>query len=279
MKFTSFKLSIISFNAMSVFNFDSLHGLLISRHIRKRQDKIAEVLLEKNPDIIALQEIHTYYILSALKKKLNYPYVAYKKLLYGPKGGLVVFSKHPFESIEYVDFKQRGSFFNSSFIARVIRNGILVCKLKGFPLTVLNAHATPNLDHDDSEQNRFIKYIESQLEQIAGLTNEIVNQNQNIIVAGDLNVAKASSAYRKFVEISKLKDIFEKFDTPTQHQEYLPRHKKVKRIDYIFTKDNDLHVKVLSTEQLFAEKYNLTQGNKQYLSDHIGLWAKLFFNN
>ena len=261
---------------MSVFNFDSLHGLLISRHIKKRQEKIIDILLEKNPDFIALQEIHTYYILSLYKNKLNYPHVAYKKFIYGPRGGLVIFSKHPFEETEYVNFQRRGSFLNSSFIARVIRNGILVCKLRNYPLTILNTHATPNLDHDDSVNNRFVKYIESQLEQIAMLSNKITNSNQKILVAGDFNVAKNSVAYKKFLELSELTDVFKNYDTPTQHQEYLPMNKSVKRIDYIFSKDKYADVKVVSTNELFTKKYKLAK-NTQYLSDHIGLHAEMIF--
>ncbi len=36
--------SIISFNAMGLFNFDSLHGMLISRNILTRLAKTAEIL-------------------------------------------------------------------------------------------------------------------------------------------------------------------------------------------------------------------------------------------
>ena len=264
---------------MSVFNFDSLHGLIISWNIKKRQEKIAQILLEKNADIIALQEIHTYFVLSLLKKRLNYPHVAYKKFVYGPRGGLVVFSKHPFVAVDYINFKRRGSLLNSSFIARVIRNGILVCKMEDYPLTILNTHATPNLDHDDSESNRFVKYIESQLEQIAKLSNMITEKGQKILIAGDFNVAKDSFAYKKFLQISGLKDVFAKYDTPTQHQEYLPKNKIVKRIDYIFTGGSQKDARVVSVAQVFTDKYHLTDDLTQYLSDHVGLHAKLKFGS
>ena len=269
--------TLISFNTMSVFSFDSIHGFLESWNPIARQKKISEILKSENPDIITLQEVHTYFVLNILKKKLNYPYVSYKRYLYGPKGGLVTFSKFPIERLTYIDYKKRGSFLNSSFIAHVIRNGVLACQLKDLSLFILNAHATPNLDHDDSKNNRFIKYIEAQLEQISDLVNKMCKKNTNVVLAGDLNVAKNSYSYNNFLKTSKLDDVFGNFNAPTQHQEYLPKNKKVRRIDYIFARSLDSKPKILSKEHLFSEKYILENGRKCYLSDHIGLKATISF--
>lgn len=272
-----FSLTLISFNTMSAFSFDSIHGFLQSWNPIARQKKIAMILKNENPDVITLQEVHTYYVLNILKEKLDFPHVAYRRYIYGPRGGLVTFSKYPIEKVEYINFKKRGSFFNSSFIAHIIKNGILICKLKDIPLVILNVHATPNLDHDDSKNNRFIKYIEAQLEQIAGLTKEILRKKENIVLAGDLNVAKNSYSYNNFVKISGLKDIFDDFDTPTQHQEYLQKNKKVKRIDYIFLSDTQTKINIYSKKHLFTEKYILNNKRKSYLSDHVGLRTSIEF--
>ncbi len=278
MKFTSFPVSIVSFNAMSVFSFDSIHGFISSFRPIRRQQIIAETLLRENADLITLQEIHTYFVLNIYKRKLNYPHVAYKRYIYGPRGGLVIFSKLPIEKTNYLNFSKRGSMFNSSFIAKIIRNGALICKLKNTPLTVLNVHATPNLDHADYEHNRFIKFIDAQLTQIADFMNDIKRKKEAVIIGGDLNVAKDSSTYKKFLKNSELLDVFAKDDFPTQHQEYLPGYKKVDRIDYVFMKDFKNTAKVKSTDYLFQKKVELSKGKNRYLSDHIGLKAKLIFN-
>lgn len=266
-----FQFTLISFNTMSVFSFDSIHGFIQSWNPIARQKKIAQILKSENPDIITLQEVHTYYVLNLFRKKLNYPFVAYKKYIYGPRGGLVTFSKYPIEQTDYINFKKRGNLSNSSFIAHVIKNGVLVVRLKDTPITILNVHATPNLDHDDSKNNRFIKYIEAQLEQIAGLVKDLVSKDQNIILAGDLNVAKNSYSYENFVSTSGMIDVFEDFDTPTQHQEYLQKNKHVKRIDYVFIKDTSAKMNIISKQHLFTEKFVLENNKKRYLSDHIGL--------
>ena len=114
MKFTSKSLSLISFNTMGLFNFDSFKGFFSSINLVKRQNKIVEVLAKQNADIIALQEVHTYAFLKKLRSKLtSHKYVAYKHLFYGPRGSLVIFSKLPLEQIKYVDFQDRGALFNS----------------------------------------------------------------------------------------------------------------------------------------------------------------------
>jgi len=263
---------------MSAFSFDTLKGFFASREINQRQEKIADILASADADIVALQEIHTYFVLKLLRSKLtSYPHVIYKKFLYGPKGGLVTFSKLPLEEVKYTNFQKRGSLFNTSFIARVTRNGILSCKLKTLPIYVLNTHASPNLDHDHSENNRFVKYIVTQLNQIAKFTNQLSSNKQAVIVAGDLNTGKDSDSYKNFIKKANLTDVFSKFSYPTQHQEFLPKNKTVKCIDYIFVGSDNAKINVLRTSYLFTKKYLLKKGKLRYLSDHIGLKADFNF--
>lgn len=275
----NFNIKLISFNAMSAFSFDSLHGFISSINVFERQKKIAEILKEQNPDIITLQEVHTYPILKLLKSRLtSYPFVAYKRYIYGPRGGLVTFSKLPIVGVEYIDFKKRGSFLNSSFIAHIIKNGVLTCKISDSNLIILNTHITPNLDHDYSKRNRFIKYIDAQLKQISEVVNELADRKMSVIAAGDFNVAKNSASYKKFLQSSKLHDAFSNYQSPTQHQEFLPKHKLVRRIDYVFMRTATSGCKINSIQQLFTEKFILKKSKLRYLSDHIGLEANLSFD-
>jgi endonuclease/exonuclease/phosphatase family metal-dependent hydrolase len=267
------QLSIISFNAMGLYSFDSLHGFLISQNIIQRQTKIAEVLEKTNADIIALQEVHTYSVLKLLRTHLSdYPYIAYKKYLYGPRGGLVVLSKLPFEKVQYINFKKRGSFFNASFVGYIIQNGILICKLKNYALSILNTHVSPNMDHDWSENNRYCIYIDAQTQHIAEVLQK---RSSQAVIAGDFNMAKDSYLYKKFLRLSQARDVFSEFDFPTQHQEFVPEDKKVKRIDYIFTFPATSSFKTVKTTHLFKGKQSFPDGSKSFLSDHVGLYTKL----
>ncbi len=276
MKFTTLKLTLICFNTMGAFSFDSLHGFWDSINFIKRQKKIAEILEKEDVDLIFLQEVHTYSFLNILRKQLTkYPYVIYKKYLYGPKGGLVMFSKHKVEKTEYIDFEIRGSLTNTSFIAHIIRNGALVCKLKNYPVYILNAHITPNLDHDYSMKNRFSKYNSAQLAQLSEIINNHSKKKRDLIAAGDFNTAKDSLIYKDFIKNAKLEDLFKRLHTPTQHQSFLPKHKKVKRIDYIFLRMNTGKIKIQNTIEIFNKKEILGNNKKRFLSDHIGLKTKI----
>jgi len=248
----------------------------MSKDVMKRLPETAKVLSEQDVDIIALQEVHTYLILNLLRKKLSaYPYVLYKKYIYGPRGGLVIFSKLPVENFQYINFEQRGAFTNSSLVAHIIKNGVLMCKLKNSPLYILNTHLTPNLDFNWTEKNRFYNFLNSQLEQIASIVNTLISNKYNVVVAGDFNTSKDSNLYKHFLSKSNLIDIFEKFNSPTLHQVYLAKNKKAKRIDYIFLRAVNSKPEIKMKEHIFTKKYSLGNGKMRYLSDHLGLKTEI----
>lgn len=266
-------ISLISFNAMSAFNFNTIKGFLLSMDIARRLPETIKILKQQNAEIIALQEIHTYLVLNFFKKKLTeYPYIAYKKYLYGPRGGLVIFSKTPLNDIEYFDFKKRGAYTNSSFVAHLIKNGVLSCRIDNQPLYLLNTHLTPNLDFNWTEKNRFYNYINAQLHQITELVKQIVSDGNKVIIAGDFNTSKDSMLYKRFLSNSNLIDVFAESDFPTLHQDYLAKNKAARRIDYIFLTDG----KVIKKDHLFTKRVILGNGKLRYLSDHIGLRADLY---
>ncbi len=268
------EISVISLNTLGSFNFDTIHGLITSRKIKHRYSKLAEGIRELNADVILLQEVHTYWLLKFLKQEFReYKHVVYQKFVYGPKGGLVIFSKIPFELHQYVDFKKRGTFVNKSFIAHVIRNGVLIAKSTHLPIYILNTHLTPNPDFDWRMENRYCKYILAQLEQIAIIINRLSAKGQGILAGGDFNTAKDSELYKRFIKLTKLVDVFAEHKTPTFHQEYLSKKKKTKRIDYIFISNGNRKLSILSKQNIFKNKIKLEDGTKMYLTDHIGLKA------
>lgn len=259
---------------MGLFSFDTLYGFLMSTNIFQRINKIGELLANEKADVIALQEVHTYLILNLLKMKLTaYPYIAYKRYLYGPRGGLVTFSKYPLEQIEYSNYRKRGSFLNKSFVAHVIRNGVLICKIKDKPLIIFNTYITPNMDYDYSKKNRYSRYIEAQLRQLATITKDFSTKG-DVLIGGDFNAAKESYLYSTFVNLSKAIDVFKKYDSPTQHQAFYPDHQPVTRIDHMFLLAKK-KPSIISTQHIFTEKIRLKNEKLSYLSDHIGLKATI----
>jgi endonuclease/exonuclease/phosphatase family metal-dependent hydrolase len=265
---------------MGLLSFDSMRGFYDSLRIRARQEKIAELLYDDDSDIIALQEVHTYSFLRLLRSKLKkHPHVAYKKLLYGPRGSLVIFSKIPFEKIEYANFTDRGSILNTSIVAIVRRSGMLVAKLKDSNIYLINAHLTQNGDFVWNKKSRFYPYIRSQLNQVVKKIKNISlsNPESKIILLGDFNTDKNSTLYKSFLSSANLSDVFRDKKSATMHQEFLPPKKTARRIDYIFYFGQKSKPSVVKKSEVFLQKYLLGKSRMCYLSDHIGQKATFKF--
>lgn len=273
--------SIVSFNILgtpyAVYKTPTSH--LLPRYRRYRFEKIAQELNESDTDIICLQEVHTYLQLRILKNNLSkFPYVCYKRFLYGPKGGLVIFSRIPIAGHEYIMYKRRGSFLNKSIVDKLSRKGMLLCKLADYPIYLLNTHITANIDWDWTPENRYIPLITAQLKQLKSFVATLSHLPIQLIITGDFNMPAKSIYYQQFLDQHILIDIFHASNKPTYNPEHLPQGKSSHRIDYIFLHKSPFFSKVLETEYLFTKKFCLTKSVESFLSDHVGLRAKLRFS-
>jgi exonuclease III len=235
------KITLITFNTLGI-PFLTTHRhrnyFYISRLLLARFTYIAQALNNSDAGIILLQEVHLYSLLRFLKRKLtNYPHLSYKKFLYGPKGGLVIFSKHELIEHQYLNYSHRGSFKNKTFATRIVRNGALVCDLKDIPLTVFNTYITGDFSHQWGEEN---KYSPVQREQLVELATEVKNSHNNneCIIAGDMNIHTNSELYRSFVSSVGLMDFFANATSYTHHPEFLPKWAKAPRLDHVFITQN-----------------------------------------
>lgn len=269
--------SVASFNIFGApFYGNKIFRTLFRTRVFERFQIIADYFLKSEVDIVALQEVHTFRQLRFLKKRMhNFPHVLYEKFLYGPRGGVVIFSKIPFEYTKYIDFKKRGTIFNKTIVAKIGKRGILVGKLKDNPIYILNAHLTQNSDHDWSPQNRYIPFLVSQLKQVAE-TIASLSSKQTVIVAGDFNMPKHSEYYAWFIKYAHIKDIFNKYNSATYHKELLQQGHTVGRVDYIFT-TRTKHIAILKASHIFKKKVKSFSHAKEfaYVSDHIGLKANI----
>ncbi len=283
------QLSLISFNTLGV--------PVISTNLSERYVALADTINNTDANVLAFQEVHTYVHLHILKKLLHkeFPYLCYKKFIYGPQGGLVVFSKFPLELESFNRFSKRGTFKNSTFYGKFIMNGILICRFKDLPLAIINTYLTTNPNKTWDSEGIFKTIQESQITDINTALENIKDKGLMAIIAGDFNFLKTSAQYERFVKTNKAKDIFENFSLPT----YLKGRKSLKflwrvkfidkffvfnakesgRVDYIFVVDQSNKVAIKETKHLFDEKITLFNGKESYLSDHIGLYAKLDIKN
>lgn len=186
-----------------------------------------------------------------------------------------MFSRIQMEDISFIDFAKRGSIRNKSIVARIMRNGILICKLKNVPLAVLNIYITPNLDHNWEEGNKYNKFIISQLIELSHVINEITRKKVDCIATGDFNTDKNSYIFKNFLHMTHMDDVFSNYSSPTYHKEFLKNGSTPKRIDFVLLSNRHHHIKIHRQKQVFIEKQYLGEGIDGYLSDHIGLFTDL----
>jgi len=144
--------------------------------------------------------------------------------------------------------------------------GALVTRLARPELCVINTHPVANHDGDWSAANRFYPLHRAELAVLARVVNEA---GPRAVVCGDFNVSRESALFGEFMAATGLADAFEGACPATFRADYLPAGATTHCIDFILTAGQ---VTVESAALVFA-------GKKEplgYVSDHIGLRARLF---
>lgn len=259
----------------SLLDFNTFGTPVFARDITKRYKKIAEIIDESQTDIVCLQEVSTYYHLHLLKKYLkNYPYIYKKNYVYGPKGGLVIFSKVELENIAYQSFSTLGSLKNLSFYTHLIKNGVLFAKVKDHPLYILNTHLVTDWEFEWSPQNNYYATVQTQVREVIKQVQQLAKHGQSILLMGDFNMKKHSKLYEEILKETHMIDTFEKETHPTYFMERLDyqfKGKTSERIDFIFAKQEQAKIATRKPTHLFEQQERLINGKMSYLSDHIGL--------
>lgn len=237
-------IKLLSFNA-SLFPF--------VRHPYIRACEFSRQLEVISADVVNLQEVHSYDMMWQLYKQLTkFPYVSYKCGLFGPKAGLVTFSK---------EFIATSSFESLSF-----HKGIVISQLKS-GVIVANVHLMVNTEGNWSRNNRFHSQHKVQLDKLNEVMGRFIYKNQPIILSGDFNLAKTSDLYGYFIKRGGWNDTAPSDFAPTFHSDFLPHNRNPQRVDYIFTRDG---FRVLKMSLLFKSKVK-----GLYLSDHLGVFTEL----
>lgn len=270
-------LSLISYNVFGApFHSQKIIRTLLRTSVRKRFRIIARELAKRDIDILSLQEVHTYPHFLYLKRLLpQYPHIVYKKSAYGPKGGLVIFSKLPFDLNEYVDFRKRGVLWNKSITGPVTRRGMLLTKLKEQRVWILNTHLTQDSDREWSTESRFAPLLAAQIAQCAEEIERLKKSGAAVIASGDFNVSDDSPFYTHFLKATKITDAFGSKGGATDF-DWFGNKERLARIDYIFYSKGKLALK--SAQYLFTRQYMLDNGKKTYLSDHAALFSRFTLN-
>jgi len=219
-------------------------------------------------DVVCCQEVFTYWHLRQLVRRMgSFRQVSYWRGAAGPAGGLVTFSRRPVSGTRFRRFGRPppapGAPRRSRLRARY--TGALVTRLGAPGLCVINTHPIANHDGDWSATNRFYPLHRAQF---AALGRVARAAGPRAVVCGDFNLSRESSLFGEFTAAAGLADAFGGSCPPTFRAEYLPAGATTHTIDFILTAAG---VRADGAALVFAAKQQLG-----YVSDHIGLRARLF---
>ncbi len=264
--------TLISYNVFgSPFFPQKIIRSFFRTKVRKRFRKIAQEILQENIDFLLFQEVHTYPHFLVLRRALRkYKYVFYWPGLFGPKGGLVIFSHYPLEKKRYQDFDRKGDWWNKTATGPISQKGILYCKMKDHNLWLVNTHLTQNSSQSWNIENRSIPLLQSQLKQCTTLVNSLKNKNYSIILAGDFNTPHTLNLYTEFKKNTGLSDCFEGISEDTYYTNFQGLDSNG-RIDYIFFDKKT--IKITDKKYRFTEPLKISPETELYLSDHVALKA------
>jgi endonuclease/exonuclease/phosphatase family metal-dependent hydrolase len=237
----------------------------------RRYAAIGAGLEDGDADVVCLQEVLTWWHLRLLVRAMpSFRRVSYRSSAAGPAGGLVTFSRPPASGTVYRGFGRppRVPGLPMRTVLQMGRKGALVTRLDSPGCSVINTHPASNYDGDWSPANRFYPMHRAQLN---ALTAVLRDTDGPVVVCGDFNIDRDSALFGDFVRDTGLTDAFCGTCPPTFRAEFLPAGETPHCIDFILTTDT---VKATDASLLFADKQPL-RGGLAFLSDHIGLYARL----
>jgi endonuclease/exonuclease/phosphatase family metal-dependent hydrolase len=245
---------------------------------RMRLDAIAPILDESANDIVCLQEVTRRGSIGRLEGRLSsYGPAAFQPFRIAVMGGLVTFARRPVERSVYEVFRDRGLRWNISWADRLLRKGFLTSwlRLDAMPVVVINTHLLANYDEDWSAGNRFVRHQESELQQL-GDAIERLDRDALLLVAGDLNVPRATPMLEELMARCGLRDAFAAWSGPPPPTIRQPAPGgpalAIDHILYRHPTGRGLHV---TARLRFVEPVQLSNGRTAHPSDHLAVEAEI----
>lgn len=259
-------LSILSFNCFGVPTTRTTARLRL----------LAEILNQEDYDVVALQEVQTQrYCRQLISQCTEYPYHAFTPFVHAPKGGLLLLSRLPVNSREYVLFRERGLWYTPALTDWILHKGVLItCVSVGeIQITVMNTHLTANYLGDWETRGVFAQHEHQQLLQIADLVNAEPPENL-VITCGDFNVPRGSWLMQSLMAASGLIDPALEDRNPTFRLRRGMNARYAQPIDYaLYRAPTGIDIQ---SETRIRFKDNILSGGRQWqLSDHYAVELKL----
>ncbi|MEU9838156.1 endonuclease/exonuclease/phosphatase family protein [Actinomadura sp. NPDC048032] len=242
---------------------------LFKGEARARMGVLAETIERSDYDVVCLQEVISWRVLSLLRRvAASYPHVSYTPMFPLVRGGLVTLSRHPVTRRHFRAYAPAGPARPEWLLGK----GALFTRVRlpGGHLTVVNTHLSANLDMDWSPSNVYTRVEKGELRRLAAAVDRIPKA-EPLVVMGDFNVPRDSPYLAEFVSSTGLRDVFGGDTEPT----FRPEYAEIGAIDQVLVGPG-LQVKA---RLVFKEKVRLPGGRSTVLSDHYGIEAEITGQN
>ncbi len=252
-------------------------GVPFMRHTRARLATLGRELNETALDVICFQEIQfSRYIPLVQEAFPNFPHHAFEPFVHAPKGGLMTLSRLALRNQRFVLYEKRGRIASPALADWVLHKGILVaeCAVQDVPVAVVNTHLVANYSADWSQDNRYARHQQAELEQLRQTLAEIPPEFL-VVVVGDFNIPTGTRLYRDFVRVAGLYDPLAQSTAPTfRPPRFLPgRHEQA--LDHVLVRAPRGARVQASARIVFRDKMRLINGKHAHLSDHCAIEATL----
>lgn len=279
------QLNIMSHN---IFIMSGIAAISQNYNAKQRIEEIKKAEYWKNMDVLVFQEAFNEDLIKDLKNELHKNgYIYQTQILGNPKdpinlnGGVFIVSRLYFEK-EYFEIYEKGcgtdNFSNKGFIHIKI-------KLINIPINIIGTH-TQSDDNlclfDNPKDIRF-----KQLDQLNKYIDENIENDEIILLIGDLNLNKENDEYHEILKLynfnppiydnNDLKYTLDNTNNSIANDRYSGLNSEY--LDYVFIKQNNYKNINLKQKALKINSNNYEWKNKIYsdFSDHYPIFSNLTF--
>lgn len=215
-----------------------------------------KTILDAQADIVFLQEVGSYHILSVIEKCVTAEYqVLYRPRLLGPAGGLVILTKATTYSVLPYNYFSKTKFglLGGIFTTLIINN------VYGEQFSLTNVHLTP--DHSGTWSRP--SYINSKKKELCKIEQHVAEHKHatHSIVAGDFNAPLNSHLVQYIISDLDHVNVFDGKNSPTFNENFLKSDRLAAEIDYIFIRSN-------ATPHIYNRQIIFSDTDNKPFSDH-----------
>lgn len=237
---------------------------------------LAAELERSDYDVVCLQEVQLHPFRRMLTEATpSFPSAVFAPHVHAPRGGLLTLTRPEIVRSSFIPYRERSIPAFPAVMDWLLLKGVLRTELRcnGRTVVVLNTHVNANYSGDWSRENAYAQVERRQLAQLAELA-AAEPADSVVIVAGDLNVPRASWLYEALLAEGGLVDPLIEDTRPTYR--IFPGLSAIysQAVDFALVRQ-PAAAGVEIEAALRFEAPVAGAGGARYISDHLGVELRI----